>query len=53
MPRFSLNATYQLFVGVAIAAATATVAWQAPKQKPSKPITLEQTPQASPRCIAT
>jgi transposase len=35
---------YELFVGVDIAAATATVAWQAPKQKPSKPLTIEQTP---------
>lgn len=34
---------YQLFVGVDIAAATATVAWQRPQQKPSKPLTLEQT----------
>jgi hypothetical protein len=36
---------YQLFVGVDIAALTATIAWQAPKQKPSKPITIEQTPE--------
>ncbi|GHO57688.1 IS110 family transposase [Ktedonobacter robiniae] len=36
---------YQLFVGVDIAALTATVAWQAPKQKPSKPIIIEQTPE--------
>jgi hypothetical protein len=36
--------SYQLFVGVDIAAVTATVAWQAPQQKPSKPIIIEQTP---------
>lgn len=36
---------YQLFVGVDIAATTATVAWQRPQQKPSKPLTLEQTPE--------
>jgi len=36
---------YQLFVGVDIAATTATVAWQSLKQKPSKPITIEQTPE--------
>ncbi len=35
----------QLFVGVDIAAVTATVAWQAPQQKPSKPIIIEQTPE--------
>jgi transposase len=45
MPRFSPDVAYQLFVGVDIAAATATVAWQAPQQKPSKPFTLEQTPE--------
>src|ERR1700694_2471821 len=38
------DAAYELFVGVDIAAATATVAWQTPKQKPSKPLTIEQTP---------
>ncbi len=44
----SSNTTqYQLFVGVDIAAATATVAWQSLKQKPSKPITIEQTPEGS------
>ncbi len=35
--------TYQLFVGVDIAAATATVAWQLPQKKLSKPRTIEQT----------
>jgi transposase len=38
------DAAYELFVGVDIAAATVTVAWQTPKQKPSKPLTIEQTP---------
>jgi len=41
--RCSSDTPYQLFVGVDIAAMTATVAWQAPRQKPSKPITIEQT----------
>ncbi len=41
----SSDATYQLFVGVDIAAVTATVAWQAGQHKPSKPITIEQTPE--------
>src|SRR5438045_460708 len=36
---------YQLFVGIDIAAATATVSWQAPAQKPGKPVTIEQTPE--------
>src|SRR5512135_3483872 len=45
MSRLSPEATYQIFVGVDIAAATATAAWQASKQKSSKPITLEQTPE--------
>src|SRR5690348_8393829 len=36
---------YQLFVGVDIAAATATVAWQEPHKKPSKSITVKQTPE--------
>lgn len=37
--------SYHLFVGVDIAAATATVAWQAPHQKLGKPMTIEQTPE--------
>jgi transposase len=37
------NVSYQLFVGIDIAAATATISWQTAKQKPSKPITLKQT----------
>lgn len=43
MPDAPRDADYQLFVGVDIAAATATVAWQTLKQKPSKPLTIEQT----------
>jgi transposase len=39
------DTSYQLFVGVDIAAVTATVAWQTGQQKPSKPITIEQTPE--------
>src|SRR5450432_1660515 len=42
---FSQDTPYQLFVGVDIAARTATVAWQAPQQKPSKSITIEQSPE--------
>lgn len=45
MPHLSPDALYQLFVGVDVAAATATAAWQLPRQKPSKPITFEQTPE--------
>src|SRR5258708_32391179 len=41
----SSDITYELFVGVDIAAVTATVAWQAGQHKPSKPITIEQTPE--------
>jgi len=45
MHAVSSTTAYQLFVGVDIAAATAAVAWQAPHQKPGKPITIEQTPE--------
>jgi transposase len=45
MPSPDPATPYQLFIGVDIAAATATVAWQRPQQKPSKPLTLEQTPE--------
>jgi transposase len=38
-------AEYQLFVGADIAAATATIAWQLPEKKLSKPLTIEQTPE--------
>jgi len=36
--------SYSLFVGVDIAAATATVAWMYPGEKASRPVTIEQTP---------
>jgi transposase len=39
------DTAYQLFVGIDIAAMTATASWQAPAQKPGKPITIEQTPE--------
>ncbi|MHB8599566.1 MAG: IS110 family RNA-guided transposase [Ktedonobacteraceae bacterium] len=44
MPDAFPDETYQLFVGVDIAATTATVSWQTPKQKPGKSLTIEQTP---------
>ncbi len=46
MQSFSSDTSYQLFVGVDIAAVTATVAGQAGQQKPSKPISIEQTPES-------
>lgn len=36
---------YRLFVGVDIAAATFTAVWMAPSASPSRPLTLDQTPQ--------
>jgi transposase len=45
MPSSDHATWYQLFVGADIAAATVTVAWPRPQQKPSKPVTLEQTPE--------
>ena len=45
MPSPDHATQYQLFVGVDIAAATVMVTWQRPQQKPSKPLTLEQTPE--------
>lgn len=36
---------YALFVGVDIAAATASVAWKVPNQKVSRALTIDQTPQ--------
>lgn len=45
MPSSDPTTQYQLFVGVDIAATTATVAWQRLQRKPSKPFTLEQTPE--------
>src|SRR5215469_7636944 len=41
----SADRAYQVCVGVDIAAVTATVAWQAGQQKPSNPLTIEQTSQ--------
>jgi transposase len=41
----SSDTSYHLFVGVDIAAVTATVAWQAGQHKPSKSLTIEQTPE--------
>ena len=35
---------YSLFVGVDIAATTATVSWMRPGEKASRPMTIEQTP---------
>lgn len=40
-----LFCSFQLYVGVDIAAATAAVAWQAPAHSPGKPITIEQPPE--------
>jgi transposase len=37
--------TYRLFVGIDIAAATATVSWQVPGRSPSTAITIDQTPE--------
>ena len=36
---------YELFVGIDIAAATASAAWQTSEKKPGKAITIEQTPE--------
>jgi transposase len=38
--------TYHLFVGVDIAATSAKVSWFEPGEAPTRPITIEQTPQA-------
>lgn len=46
MPSSHPLASSQLFVGVDSAAATVTVAWQKPEQIPSKPLTLNQEPEA-------
>src|SRR5690349_16850194 len=35
---------YQLFVGIDVSAATATVAWMTPTGRPSHPLTIPQTP---------
>lgn len=37
--------SYDLFVGIDIAAATASVAWKEPSQKVSRALTIDQTPQ--------
>jgi transposase len=37
--------SYSLFVGVDIAAATATVSWMRPGEKACRPVTIEQTPE--------
>lgn len=37
--------SYQLYVGVDISAATATVAWMKPGNKVTRPFTIDQTPQ--------
>lgn len=41
----SSAALYDLFVGIDIAAATASVAWKEPSQKASRALTIDQTPQ--------
>jgi len=41
----SSPSTYRLFAGVDIAAATFTAVWMAPGASPSRPLTLDQTPQ--------
>jgi len=44
MRQVDVRPDYQLFVGADIAAASVTVAWQAPGAAVSRPITIEQTP---------
>jgi transposase len=39
--------SYSLFVGVDIAAPTATVSWMRPGEKACRPVTIEQTPDGS------
>jgi transposase len=39
-----LQVSYKLFVGVDIAATTATVSWMCPGEKACQPVTIEQTP---------
>ena len=43
MPASSLVPSYQLFVGVDIAAASATVCWKQAAERPSRPLTIPQT----------
>lgn len=45
MQAVASDTAYRLFVGIDIAATTATVSWQTLTQKPGKPITIEQTPE--------
>jgi transposase len=44
MDASEMTPAYRLFVGVDIAAATATVAWRSPEGPVSRPITIDQTP---------
>jgi transposase len=37
--------SYNMFVGVDIAATTATVSWMRPGEKAGRPVTIEQTPE--------
>lgn len=45
MSTFTTGIGYQLYVGVVISAATATVAWMKPGSKVTRPLTIDQTPQ--------
>jgi hypothetical protein len=45
MQRLSTSRPYQLFAGIDVSAATATVSWMAATGRPSRPITIEQTAQ--------
>ena len=45
MNRLTTGTTYQLYVGVDIAATTATVAWMKPGSKVTRPFTIDQTSQ--------
>jgi transposase len=45
MSRSQSTGVYSLFVGVDIAATTATVSWMRPGEKASRPLTIEQTPE--------
>jgi transposase len=44
MPSLSTSRHYQLFAGIDVAAASATAAWMHPNTRPSRPITIAQTP---------
>jgi transposase len=44
MNTFTTGTTYQLYVGVDISAATATIAWMKPGNKVTRPFTIDQTP---------